>query len=93
MSDLLYTQEDIDEWLRTCAELQDKIYEQKVEIAQLMEERENMQDEIFALEIAILQAAKNLAEEICIEIVKDMPKPIKDKWLEWFKEHYDVEVE
>lgn len=93
MSDLLYTQEDIDEWLRTCAELQDTIYKQKVEIAQLMEERENMQDEIFALEMARLQAAKNTAEEICVEIVKDMPQPIKDKWLEWFKEHYDVEVE
>ena len=29
MDELLYTQEDIDEWIRTCEELQEKIKEQE----------------------------------------------------------------
>jgi predicted nuclease with TOPRIM domain len=43
MSDeLLYTQEDIDEWMRTCEELQEKIAEQKAEIEQLTEEKQSL---------------------------------------------------
>mgnify|MGYP003288068378 CR=1 FL=1 len=39
------------------------------------------------------QAVKDTAKEICLGIVKDMPIPIKEKWLEWFRERYGVEVE
>lgn len=35
--ELLYTQEDIDEWVKTCEELQDKIKEQEETIEQLSE--------------------------------------------------------
>lgn len=34
MSELLYTQEDIDEWIRTCEELQERNRELKQEIAE-----------------------------------------------------------
>lgn len=34
--ELLYTQEDIDEWAKTCEELQDKIKEQEETIEQLL---------------------------------------------------------
>lgn len=37
MDELLYTQEDIDEWIRTCEELQEKIKEQEEIIKELSE--------------------------------------------------------
>ena len=103
MSELLYTQEDIDEWIRTCNELQDIIYEQKVEIAQLVEERENMQDEIFALEDARLQAIKDTAREIYL-LLTCVPEDDRHYWRNAYndrinkykleiKERYGVEVE
>lgn len=39
---LLYTQEDIDEWMKTCEELQDKIKEQEEEIERLSKENSNL---------------------------------------------------
>lgn len=33
------------------------------------------------------------AREICLKIIKDQPQPIKEKWVEWFKKEYGVEVE
>ena len=105
MSDLLYTQEDIDEWVRTCDELQDRIYEQKVEIAQLTEERENMQDEIFALEDARLQATKDTAQEVLEQFIiklidsrlvgsnDDMYYELLEVKDYLLKEKYGVEVE
>jgi hypothetical protein len=39
------------------------------------------------------QAVKDTAKEICLKIIKDQPQPIKEKWFEWFKKEYGVEVE
>lgn len=39
------------------------------------------------------QAVKDTSKEICLKIIKDQPKPIKEKWVEWFKKEYGVEVE
>ena len=33
------------------------------------------------------------AREICLKIIKDQPQPIQEKWVEWFKKEYGVEVE
>lgn len=33
------------------------------------------------------------AREICLKIIKGQPQPIKEKWVEWFKKEYGVEVE
>lgn len=38
------------------------------------------------------QAVKDKAKEICLKIIKDQPQPIKEKWVEWFKKEYGVEV-
>lgn len=39
------------------------------------------------------QAVKDTAKEICSKIIKGQPQPIQEKWLEWFKKEYGVEVE
>lgn len=36
---------------------------------------------------------KETAKEICLKIIKDQPQPIKEKWVEWFKKEYGIEVE
>lgn len=41
----------------------------------------------------VQQAVKDTAKEICLKIIKDQPQPIKEKWVEWFKKEYGVEVE
>lgn len=42
--ELLYTQEDIDEWMRTCEELRDKIKEQE-EIIEQLSEYKNLEEQ------------------------------------------------
>lgn len=37
--------------------------------------------------------AKDTAKEICLKIIKGQPKPIKERWVEWFKKEYGVEVD
>ena len=32
------------------------------------------------------------AREICLKIIKVQPQPIKEKWVEWFKEEYGVDL-
>lgn len=39
------------------------------------------------------KGGKDTAKEICLKIVKDQPQPIQEKWVEWFKKEYGVEVE
>lgn len=39
------------------------------------------------------QAVKDTAKEICLKIIKGQLQPIKEKWVEWFKKEYGVEVE
>ena len=39
------------------------------------------------------QAVKDTAKEICLKIIKDQPQPIKEKWVDWFKKEYGIEVE
>ena len=39
------------------------------------------------------KARKETAQEICLKIVEDMPKHIRKRWINWFNEHYGVEVE
>lgn len=39
--ELLYTQEDLDEWMRTCEELQEKIKEQEQELTEFRNKIEN----------------------------------------------------
>lgn len=41
----------------------------------------------------IRQAVKNRTKEICLKIIKGQPEPIKEKWLEFFKKEYDMEME
>lgn len=36
------------------------------------------------------QARKGTAREICLKIIKELPQPIKEKWVEWFKKEYGV---
>ncbi|MBQ8319467.1 MAG: Lar family restriction alleviation protein [Clostridia bacterium] len=40
-----------------------------------------------------MEERKDTAKEICLEIIKGQPQPIKEKWVEWFKERYGAEVE
>ena len=32
------------------------------------------------------------AREICLKIIKAQPQPIKEKWVEWFKKEYGVDL-
>lgn len=32
------------------------------------------------------------AREICLKIIKGQPQPIKEKWVEWFKKEYGVDL-
>ena len=41
----------------------------------------------------VQQAVKDTAKEICLKIIKGQPQLIKEKWVEWFKKEYGVEVE
>ena len=41
----------------------------------------------------VKEKVKDTAKEICLKIIKDQPQPIKEKWVEWFKKEYGVEVE
>lgn len=52
MDELLYTKEDIDEWIRTCEELQERNRELEQEIAELKEEL----DKAYETERANIQA-------------------------------------
>lgn len=62
MSDeLLYTQEDIDEWARTCEELQDKVKELREEISELREKYEQLKK---TYDYNIAQECKGTAKEI-----------------------------
>jgi hypothetical protein len=39
------------------------------------------------------KAVKDTAKEICLKIIKDLPKPMQEKWMEFFRNEYGVEVE
>ena len=41
----------------------------------------------------VQQAVKDTAKEICLKIIKGQPQLINEKWVEWFKKEYVVEVE
>lgn len=41
----------------------------------------------------VQQAVKDTAKEICLKIINGQPQLIKEKWVEWFKKEYGVEVE
>ena len=51
-------------------------------------------DDVQALQSKLTeQVVKDTAREICLKIIKGQPEPIKEKWLEFFKKDYGVEVE
>lgn len=80
MDELLYTQEDIDEWIRTCEELQERNRELEQEIAELEKEldkayeteRANIQAEIadagtschWCRNATVKDVAKNILQEL-----------------------------
>ena len=68
------------------------IKDQKYEALQKLDEMTNKCNEIYWFK-HYEQAVKDMAREICLKIIKDQPKPIREKWVEWFKKEYGVEVE
>ena len=84
----------------------DLIHRLQDENKRLTEEKAELQKQVDELEDICLdcpyklkfdeiekQAVKDTAKEICLKIIKDQPQPIKEKWVEWFKKEYGVEVE
>ena len=49
--------------------------------------------EATALYNAGYRKESDTAREICSKIIKGQPQPIQEKWVEWFKKEYGVEVE
>lgn len=37
------------------------------------------------------EVRKETAKDICLKIIEDIPKSIKEKWIKWFNENYNVE--
>lgn len=44
--ELLYTQEDIDEWMRTCEELQESLREKRADIKELEQENKQLKEQL-----------------------------------------------
>lgn len=94
MSDeLLYTQEDIDEWARTCEELQDKVKELQEETNELREKYEQLKK---TYDYNIVQERKEIRKETAKEIITEL-KIIPDLGLQLIldglADKYGVEVE
>ena len=94
MSDeLLYTQEDRDEWARTCEELQDEVKELQEETNELREKDEQLKK---TYDYNIVQERKEIRKETAKEIITEL-KIIPDLGLQLIldglADKYGVEVE
>lgn len=56
-------------------------------------ESQKQVDELKEKSKKVNDLVKDTAKEICLKIIKGQPQPIQEKWVEWFKKEYGVEVE
>ena len=99
MDELLYTQEDIDEWIRTCEELQDYNRELKEELSDLQCKYNLLAQENTQLKCdseTLTKSVKyNRTKEIfnrLMEIYKDNPIVLERHLQDVFKNEWGVEL-
>jgi hypothetical protein len=95
MDELLYTQEDMDEWIRTCEELQDYNRELKEELRDLQHEYNIVVQENQEF-VNIIEMEKYMRTEeiltLLLDVYEDNPIVLERHLQDVFKNEWGIEV-
>lgn len=82
--ELLYTQEDIDEWMRTCEELEENLREKRTEIKDLEQENKQLKEQnervLKKLDL-LVRSNQDLEQKLAIrEKALELACVLRDDW-------------